>query len=196
MADLVTLAEAREYLQKPAGQTGSDDAISSLITRASAVIQREIDTFITPNEATTHTVAWDGSSRITLLPYVMRSLQTVTLDPDEDSETTLDSTQYRLGPEPAKDGVYSVIELDYTAIPTYSGVFPTRRAEIAGYYGYATVPDGLKHACLMTIAAWYRGGVAAFSSAYQDADGGDAARVELIPRDAFRVLNQWRRYQL
>ena len=196
MADLVTLAEAREYLQKASGQTGTDAALTSLITRASAVIQREIDTFITPNEATTHTVQWDGSTQIRLLPYVMRSLSAVTLDPDESSETVLTASQYRLGPEPAKDGVYSVIELDWQAIPTYDGNFPSRRAEIAGYYGYAVVPDGLKHACLMTVAAWYRGGVAAFSSAYQDADGGDANRVELIPRDAFRVLNQWRRYQL
>ena len=40
MADLVTLAEAREYLQKQSGQTGTDAALTSLITRASAVIQR------------------------------------------------------------------------------------------------------------------------------------------------------------
>lgn len=196
MADLVTLAEAREFLQKQSGQTGTDAALSSLITRASAVIQREIDTFITPNEATTHTVEWDGTSKIKVLPYVLRSLSAVTLDPDEDTETVLTASQYRLGPEPAKDGVYTVVELDWQAVPAYTGVFPSRRAEIAGYYGYAVVPDGLKHACLMTVAAWYRGGVAAFSSAYHDADGGDAANVELIPRDAFRVLNQWRRYQL
>ena len=194
MADLVTLAETREFLQKQTGQTGTDAALSSLITRASAVIQREIDTFITPNEATTHTLEWDGSGRIGLLPYVMRSLSAVTLDPDEASETVLSASQYRLGPEPAKDGVYTYIEVDVRAIPAYTGNFATRRAEIAGYYGYAAVPDGLKHACLMTVTAWYRSRVSGFSTAYEGADGADGAWSELIPRDAFRVLNQWRRY--
>lgn len=199
MADLVTLADAREFLQKQTGQTGTDAALSSLITRASAVIQREIDTFITPAESASRTFTWDGySSFVSLLPYVARSVGSVTIDPGESSESTLSSDAYRLGREPAKDGVYSIVELDLFQVPGYGGNFRGggRRVLVTGQWGYAVVPDGLKHACLLTVTAWYRGRVAGFSSGYENADGGETARMELIPGDAFRILNQWRRYAL
>ena len=192
--DLVTLDEASDFLQRTASQTAADDILADLISRASLVIQRQLDLEVAPPESATKVLSWDGSCRVQLVPFVARQIGAVTLDPDESGEDALATTEFRLGPEPAPDGVYYYLELDARAIGSYGGNFGSRRIELTGSWGFAAVPEELKHACCVTVTAWYRGQVAAFSGQYDDADGGFPARVDLLPRDAFRVLENWRRF--
>lgn len=190
--DLVSLAEAREFLQKQTGQTGADDVLQSLVTRASAVIQRNIDTKITAETSTAKTFEWDGGTRVSLTPYVARTVTAVTMDPGEDDEQALSSGEWRLWPQQTKDGVYRHLLLDVNVVTGYTGGFPARQLSVTGTWGFSSVPEELKHAACVTVTAWYRGQVAGFSTAYGDAT--ETVAVDLLPRDAFRVLDQWRRY--
>ena len=196
VTDLITLVEAREFLQKTDAQVAADNVLEDLILRASLEIQREIDLRVAPPESGDKTLDWDGSRRIRLTPYVARTITAVTLDPGESGVTVLTTAQFRLGPEPALDSVYPWVEFDARALGSYGGAFSTRRVLLTGEWGFTDVPEELKQACCLTVAAWYRGRVAAFSSQYEDADGGFVARVQKLPFDAFQILEKWRRYEV
>lgn len=195
VTDLITLDEARDFLQKATAQTGADDILEELVTRASLVIQRDLDLNVVPDEVAAYTFGWDGSTCIDLAPYVARSVSAVTLDAGDSGETDLTAGQWRLSPEPARNSVYPKLELDYTVINGYSGNFTgKRRVTVAAQWGYETVPDELKQAACLTVTAWYRGRVAGFSSQYEDADGGFVARTQKLPLEAFQILADFRRY--
>jgi hypothetical protein len=193
MVDLITLDEARDFLQKQASQAAADDVLEELITRASAVIQRHID-LDCESVATTRTFDWDGGARLSLAPYAASSVDGVTLDPNESGSSSLTSSQWRLTPSPAADGVYYTLHFDYTAISASWSVFPRRQVSVSGQWGFTVIPDGLKQAACVTVADWYRGRVAGFSAQFQDAAEGAAPRgPEALPLAAWRILEAWRR---
>jgi hypothetical protein len=192
--DLITLAEAREFLQKQSAQTAVDDVLEALITRASRLIQRHIELEVAPANTGSKTFDWDGGIRLSVNPYVLRSVLAVTLDPNETTSTALTSGDWRLMPNPARDGVYHTLHFDYTAIPSGTGYFPYRQVSITGTWGFESVPDELKQATCVTVVDWYRGRVAGFSAGFQDAGEQAAPRgPEALPLAAYRILESWRR---
>lgn len=192
--DLIDVDDARAYLQKQSGQTATDDVLDDLVTRASRVIQRHIELEVQPSGADARTFDWDGGARLSLAPYVARSVSGVTLDPNESSSTTLSSGDWRLTPSPARDGVYYTLHFDYTALSVGGNYFPGRQVTVTGQWGFDTVPAELAHACAVTVADWYRGRVAGFSAGFQDAGEAAGSRgPEALPLAAYRILEAWRR---
>lgn len=189
--DLITLDEARQFLQKQTSQVATDDALTALITRASEVIQRYIDVRVVKESSSAKTFDWDGSVRITLAPYVARTVTAVTLDPNEDA-SALTAGDWRLTPSPAVDGVYYTLLISDLAWEPYAGDFPKRQVQVTGTWGFASVPEPLKHACCVTVAAWYRRDVAAFSTVYNETEG-RVERPEALPSAVVRTLETWRR---
>jgi hypothetical protein len=167
---LITVADVRAVLQKPEGDTEQDQIISDLITRASEAIQncteREFKSADTP--PTTRTFFYTGRGVLDLSPYDLRGTPapTVKIDTtDGAGGTTLAATEYRLMPKPAKDGVYHWLRLN----PLTSGSssrFPEREVTITGTWGFAAVPEDVKHWCAVTVAEWLRKDVAAFSTTF------------------------------
>lgn len=193
-SDLITLDDARAYLQKQSGQSAADEVLSDLVSRASRVIQRHIELEVAPaTTSTARTFDWDGSQRVSLAPYVARTVTAVTLDPN-DSSSALTSGDWRLMPNPARDGVYYTLHLDYTVLVASVSYFPQRQIEITGTWGFSDVPEEIKQAACITVTDWYRGRVAGYSSGYQDAGEAAASRgPEALPLAAYRILEAWRR---
>lgn len=188
--DLITLDDARAFLQKQAGQAAADEVLSDLISRASRVIQRHIELEVAPaTSSTARTFDWDGGTRLSLAPYVARTVTAVSLD-----GTALDSAEWRLMPNPARDGVYYTLHFDYTALQLGWSYFPNRLATVTGTWGFSEVPEELKQAACETVAAWYRGRVAGFTAQFEDSGEQAAGRgPEALPLGAYRILEAWRR---
>ena len=192
--DLITLEDARAFLQKQVGQTATDDVLADLVTRASGMIGRYCDVRFLPVETSTSRLfLWDGGSVISLAPFVAQSVTSVILDYGEASQFDV-SGGFRGGPEPQTDGVYYFVELDFRFIPAYTGAFSSRRARVTGTFGYPDVPVEVQQACCVTVADWYRGRVAAFNTAFQDAGEQSAPRgPEALPQAAWRLLEPFKR---
>lgn len=192
--DLCTLADVRTFLQKPAGDTGQDAVISSLITRASTAIlkdcQREFAP-VTTSEA--RTFAYDGRGRLSLAPYDLRSVSLIRMDTDDSSPTTITSDQYRLWPRPAVNGTYLTILFDGTVGGTRNN-WRDRLVEVTGAWGFAAVPDDVKHAAVVTTAIWLRRDVAAFSSTF-NLDEDRVERPETLPSSVRAMLAPYRRHE-
>lgn len=188
--DLITLDDARAFLQKQSGQGATDEVLSDLISRASRVIQRHIELEVAPaTTSTARSFDWDGTMRLSLAPYVARTVTAVSLDGE-----SLDSSGWRLMPNPARDGVYYTLHFDYTAVPVTTSYFPTRTASVTGTWGFSEVPEELKQATCETVAAWYRGRVAGFTAQFEDSGEQATGRgPEALPLGAYRILEAWRR---
>jgi hypothetical protein len=163
MADLVDLSEVREHLQKPDPDHEQDAILRSLISRASETITRYTRREFTPTEDATREFVWIAGHEIDLAPYDLRSVTTLTLDSDLPvaSQTVLTTSQYRLRPKPAPHGVYQRIELVNTWPPRIGG-----EVKVEGDWGFLEVPNDVKHACLVTLATWFRADVAAFTTRF------------------------------
>lgn len=160
MADLTTLAAVRSFLQKGTTETGQDVIIGSLITRASRLIEAETGREFTPTTGQARTFV-HREGRL-LQVGDLRSVTSIVLDTQlaASSQTTLASTDYALRPKPARDGIYQWVRL-----PGYPGVVD-REVTITGDWGFATIPDDVAHACIVTVAIWLRRDVAAFERTF------------------------------
>lgn len=168
--DLVTLEQAREFLQLQDDATELDPVTEDTISRASAAIRwSAFGREFTPSTAAARDFLWDGYCLdLDLAPYDLRTVTSIVVDPDDGSPTTLTAAQYRLRPIPATHGVYTKVKLSATlSVPTPGPAFDDRVVRITGDWGFASVPGDVQHACLMYIAAVVRGEVQAFGSALQ-----------------------------
>lgn len=195
--DLCTVTDVRDFLQRPAADTVADAIIASLITRASVAIMREVEREFAPaTSATARKFEVGGDYADTLLslaPYDLRSVTSVKLDTDLSSPYTLTTAEYRLMPKPPRDGTYHSIRLRPQSVGTALW-FPDRReVEITGDWGFATVPNDVKHAAVVTAADWFRRDVAAFASTFS-AETGDIEVPQSLPRGVLPILDRYRRH--
>lgn len=170
--DLCTVEDVRRVLQKPAGDTAQDQVISWLITRASRAITDHCRREFVPTASATREFVWSGGYVLSLAPYDLRSVTSVTLDSDlaVADQTVLTADDYRLRPKPAPDGVYQWVELR-RRYPTdrhwpRSGEWAEREVKIAGAWGFASIPEDVNLAAAVTVTDWFRERVAAFGARF------------------------------
>lgn len=191
--DLTTTAAVRSFLQKRNDDTDQDAIIADLITRASTAISRYCTREFAPkvDASTARTFEYAGSGLLSLAPYDARTVTQVRIDTDEASPTTLTSSDYRLAPYPARDGVYTHLRLSPFVLVSTSR-FVSRLVEVTGTWGFASVPVDVEEACIVTAAEWTRRLVAG-RAAFPADEGGDGPRQEAIPFEARMLLKPYMR---
>ena len=156
---VISAPEARLYLRQISG-TAEDTNISSLVTRADAVIASYLG-FPAPTaggsptiEDTTYVLYMDGPGGQELrVPYL--PIQSVTslydsADRDYPSSDLIAASDYELF------GVEGLIRLTDTSS---AGYFSTARRAIklTAVIGWATIPEAIKHAAGLQVAYWFQG---------------------------------------
>jgi hypothetical protein len=102
--------------------------------------------------------------------------------------TPLTSGSYTLEPDPAEDGVYThlrfpgsqLYESNLELLDTSYANALQQKVKVTGDWGYATVPEDVKHWANVTVVEWIRKDVSAFSTAF-DANEDRLDRPEEIP---------------
>ena len=149
MASLTTLDKVREHQQKTdPSNTAQDALIEDMIPVASDLIERYCQREFT-NQGTTASARlyrYEGRGVLNLAPDDLRSVTQIRIDTDGDDPTTLTSSQYRLWPTRAKDGVYTHIHLVLGASNSWPGY---REVEVTGTWGWASVPDAVERATIL-----------------------------------------------
>ena len=200
--DLTTLANVREALQFVAGETNDDALIGSYITRASHAIMRYTQREFAPATASATRRFEVYGYRVSLAPYDLRSVTSVTLHPDDSSPKTVTSSEYRLEPVTSSDGVYTRVLLS-AALDlggSDSDVFGTSVLSIAGAWGFTSVPEDVEHAAISTVASWLRRESEAIDVGF-DGGGSDGLAPRPtgtwgLPRSVRARLDGWRRVVL
>lgn len=194
--DLCTLTEVRAFLQKQTPDTGQDTIINSLISRASLAIMRYADREFAPVDAgpTARKFEWHPAAPLLdLAPYDLRSATLIRLDSDQTTPTTLTTDDYRLWPRPNRDGTYQAIRLRPYHIASPSWQFPdVREIEVTGSWGFAAIPEDVKHVAITTVAIWLRRDVSAFSTTFNITED-RVERPEFLPSAIARQLDQYKR---
>jgi hypothetical protein len=173
--ELTSLAAVREFLSKQGGDTGQDEVLQSLISRASAAVMRHCRREFAPvTTAETRRFTWRGGP-LRLAPYDLRAVDEIVLDPASSYPTTLAATEYDLMPQPTPYGVYRWVR-PYGAAFNTPRTFTTanygvqadyRMVDITGDWGFAEVPAEVEHWTIVTVASWYRRDVSAFSTVFR-----------------------------
>jgi hypothetical protein len=195
--DLCTLAEVNEFLQTPAGDTEQDVIIGKLVTRASELIlnycERE---FAPPTTAAARDFVWFDGLSVDLAPYDLRTATSVVLRSDRPAaeQTTLTTSDYRLRPKPAKDGVYQRIQLRNYSLADFPAD-PQVEVRVTGDWGFSAVPDDVRDACIKTVGIWLRRDVAPFTETF-NLDEQRLERPRALPRPIQDELDHYRRFAI
>lgn len=188
MPDLCSVADVRQVLQKPDADQNQDSILGWLITIASAEVERHAQREFTPTTAATRDFVWRHGAVLDLAPYDLRTVTTLTLDPDVAPGTVVPAANYRLRPKPNKDGVYQWVQFREDSL----NGFVEREVRIVGDWGFATVPAEAKMATAITVADWFREKVAAFGTTFNEATQ-RFERPDLLPEGAMQALRTVRR---
>jgi hypothetical protein len=189
--DLCTVAQVKEFLQK--SDTGQDDLLQAVLTRASKAILNYTGREFSPTTASAaRAFSYEGGGAMSLAPYDLRSVTSIVIDSDTTSPVTLETTDYVLQPKPAKDGVYGWLLLPNHDIEKPYAIFAQREVTVTGAWGFAAIPEDVRHWAIQTTVAWFRKDIAAFSSAYAQ-DEQAAERPEALPRSVVMGLSHYRR---
>lgn len=193
--DLCATSDVRSFLQKQTADTAQDAIIGTLITAASTAIIRLVGREFAPAATSSDRIfTYKGGGILDFAPYDCRSVTSVVLDTDlgASDQTTLGTTDYALRPLPAKDGVYQWLRLPNHAVADSPGRFPERQVTVTGTWGFATVPENVKQACVVTVAIWLRRDVAAFSTTFNSLED-RVERPEALPSAVAGLLSPYRR---
>ena len=188
MADLITRAQAKEYLGIPSGVTTWDAVLDSLVARVSAKFEILCDRTIASATYTEY-YSGDASRTLQLRQSPVTSITSIHSDFDR---VTWDSTTLISADDYTFDGPSGVVYYDLSFIP---GVKNVRVVYVAGY---ATTPAGIVDAVCEWVAAGFNrrkgsgltsesfGGV---SQSYL-ADAMPAGVREIVDRYTLRVSSQ------
>lgn len=209
-ANLCSLEAVRLFLKKQPSDTADDSNLELLITSASAVIEQYTSREFTPlgeltrrfrvtpsrNPDNLATVDFGNLATVELGRYDLQSITSITLGPTETVPTLLDPSVYALPAEPDILGVYSQVliarQQQIWGVETWRD-FGYALVDITGIWGAAAIPADVAQACISTVAEWYRGKVAAFSTTF-NADSGTFEKPEPLPAAVCGWLDAYRRY--
>jgi hypothetical protein len=193
-SDLVTLADARAFLQKQTPDTAQDGLVQSVITRASAAARRFTEREFAPASnglMRTFECEITQEAYLDLAPFDLRSVSLIQIDTDI-SAITLSTDEYRLAPITAPDGVYTGVRLAPLSLAVGRVMWRNRQVQITGNWGFASVPEDVKHWTLVTVAEWLRKDAAAFSTVFNLTED-KVDRPEMLPRAVQAGLARWKR---
>lgn len=153
--------------------TEQDEVIASLVTAVSRAIARfcgrefapRVDGAVRTFEFPVAMHGDTGGPLISLAPFDARALTAVVLDTGRDTEDTLTSSEWRLESLDSRHSVYGSIRLDYRV--SYTGTWPTRTLTATGNWGFDTVPDDVREACILAVSTHLRQDVQAFGGPLQ-----------------------------
>lgn len=181
--DLTSLATVKEALEST--DSSRDALIGTCITAASVAIMQDTGREFAPaTSSATRRIKVDGYF-VSLEPYDLRTVTTATLHPESSSPIVLAATSdYQLQPPVAPDGVYQAIQISgFQVLLSDTAIrFGYALLDIAGAWGFATVPPDVAKACVETVRAWLRADVSEF--ALEDMIG---AGPQIGPRASFPI---------
>lgn len=194
MADLITIGQVRQFLQKNAPDTNQDAEIGALITQYSRLIERYCDReFTDSGDGAVRTfeveLGFDGGF-VSLSPYDAQAVSQVQIDTDQATAVTLSSNEWRLWPRPNRNGVFQAIRI----VPLSRSLGPINyrnvQVKVTGTWGFATVPADVQMACKVAVGIALRRDVAAFSTVFK-LDEGNIDRPEALPSSVRSMLDPY-----
>jgi hypothetical protein len=180
---LVSVADVRNFIQKPDADQQQDAIIGRLIEQASEAIMTWTEREFAPagQPGVSRQFYYCGNGVLNLTPYDVQTVTAVKIDTVGGAGgTTLAGTDYRLYPTPAKDGVYNWLRLSPAIVGNPSTTFAQREVTVTGTWGFPAVPDDVKHWTAVTVATWLRKDVQAFSTTF-NIDEQQLERPEALP---------------
>lgn len=195
--DLCALSDVRLAMETKVSDTALDNLISSLITVASRqiidVAQRE---FAPPTGSATRRIDVTGH-HVDLCPYDLRNATLVQIDPDGSPVTLVAHIDYELLPIGGdKDGLYTRVRLSQFLSLLTAKMFAFGHADLAvsGSWGYATVPEPVKDACVVAVRSWLRRDLSTYAQI--DAAGAQpqAYGTYKLPPASLSKIDPYRRY--
>lgn len=166
--DLCSLSDVRALMEFSSTDTSRDSLISDRITAASAMIRSYTEReFIAVSSTTRRFAVPVGASIFDLNPYDLRSASSVQLHPETSSPITLSAnTDYMLLPVTPRYGVYTHLRFGARQPLTgsqFARDFDLAYIDITGTWGFASVPQEARDACIDCVVAWMRRDLSAVS---------------------------------
>lgn len=199
---LVSLCEPGEVAQAfGITQANKQPLLEAVCSSVGGAIQQRYRREFVPTTAQTRLFVVGADGLADLDPYDLRVATTVTLDP-AGSATVLAATQYRLEPRTSRTGTYTRMRLGSSVslgLSTTSGEFGYDEIQILGDWGFASIPDDVRRAAIITAGSWMDRAVSSFG--IPDLDGGqlvgalssDEPASWSFPTAAHRLLEPYRR---
>ena len=195
--DLVTLDAMRAFLKKRDNETDDDPLIQAAISAASISIARHCERqFVEEGEAT-HIFEFDTSAQpffLSLAPYEIQKIDSITFDSETDSPTTLEAEEFRAWPTTKPDGTYLGLRLStFTVAPTPSLWGNRRTVAVTGTWGMPEIPADIANWCQVTVALWLRREVTAIETGIK-LEEGYMERPKALPAVVMGALDEsWTR---
>jgi hypothetical protein len=202
-ASLCELADVRQSLELPDGETSRDALILSLIPVATDMLKAYAGREFTPiTIGATRRFKIDGRTAnagiVDLAPYDLQSTTLVSLNPETASPTTLVAgNDYVLAPVQNDEGVYTTLRLSsFLSIVSSTLIrFNYAILDITGTWGFPAVPRQVNEACSDAVCAWMRRDVPSLGLNLSD---GSELSPEFtasfdLPLSSIRKVNTYRR---
>jgi hypothetical protein len=154
-AALTSVNHARLWIKRRQDVAISDETIELLINGYSRAVQRYCDRQFRPAEDNvTRSFSYDGAGYLSLVPYELRALDTISVNVVGGSARTLDPDRdYVLAPrEQTSEGTYFWITF-LRLTPPVAGSY---EIAITGDWGCASVPADVETATLIAVSDGYR----------------------------------------
>lgn len=170
--DLCLVADVKTSFEPAISTTSRDPLIQTLITQASVEMMKYTERQLAPAQASaTNRFNVDlsqnpsGGWTVDLAPLDVRTVTTVTLHPEASSPTVVAAADWTLEPIGNFDGVYYKLLLSpyLSMISSFSIRFGQAQVDVAGAWGFATVPVDVNRLCVLTVKAWMRQNPAAYA---------------------------------
>lgn len=181
-------------MQKATTDTAQDAMISALITPASVALMGRAEREFAPatsGATRTFEFPWD-SQLVNLAPYDLRAVTAVVVDTDVAPGVTLSTDEWRLFPQPNRDGAYQGLRVQPQTAAFGRVMWRNRQIQITGDWGFATVPSDVKEAAAFTVVHWMKVNAAVFQPPDDNPDG-YAPPKRGIPPEAWDLICHYKR---
>jgi hypothetical protein len=163
---IVELAEVRQSMETKDADTDLDDQILRLIPVAHAKVADFAQREFVPTTAATRKFPVSGRL-VNLAPFDLRTVTTLTLDPDGSPVVLVAHTDYELLPiNTGRYGVYTEIRLSnwISTATVKQQNFGRADVSVLGNWGFATVPAVVKEAAIIAVRSWLRRDLATYAA--------------------------------